>query len=110
MAPIQNKLTILYRVEPGCLGPDGDSHVDDFCKLAGKQLSSEPAFANHVISWCIEPRRDKTLPEMQFKLVSKVISHQQAETYLKATGHKLDTIEDNLIRSITSQVNEYLGY
>lgn len=110
MAPIANKLTILYRVEPGCLGPDGDQHVDQFCDQAEKQITHNPEFLNHIVTWVIEPRRDKTLPEMQFKLISKNISHGQAETYLKTAGHELEDLESSFIQSITSQVNHYLGY
>lgn len=110
MNSIANKLTILYRIEPGCLGPDGDDHVDQFCEQAHGQLTQDPELLNHVVTWVIEPRRDKTLPEMQFKLISKVISHDQAETYLKAAGHELEDLEANFVQSITAQVNHYLGY
>ncbi len=110
MTPIENKLTILYRIEPGCLGPDGDQHVDQFCTLANKQVADNSALLNHIVTWVIEPRWDKTLPEMQFKLIRKTISHDQAATYLKTIGHELDSLESTLIKSITAQVNQYLGY
>lgn len=31
-------LLILHRLEPGCLGPDGADHVEQFCQLAEKAI------------------------------------------------------------------------
>ena len=110
MTSIQNKLTILYRIEPGCLGPNGDQHLDQFCALANTMVANNSALLNHIVTWVIEPRWDKTLPEMQFKLIRKSITHDQAATYLKAIGHELDSLESTLVKAITAQVNQYLGY
>jgi hypothetical protein len=32
------KLTVTFRVGPGCLGPDGIDHIEGFCKLAKKEV------------------------------------------------------------------------
>lgn len=54
------KLTVVFRVEPGCLGPQGANSVDEFCLFA--QSKVESLDSDYVI-WSIIPRNDKTLPE-----------------------------------------------
>ena len=28
------QLAVIYRVEPGCLGPEGAAHIEGFCQFA----------------------------------------------------------------------------
>lgn len=51
------KLTVVIRVEPGCLGPDGNSHVKEFCNVA--QVEIEPIDSDFV-NWEVVPRFDKS--------------------------------------------------
>ena len=37
--PQDKKLTVIFRLEPGCLGPDGEDHVEEFCKFAEKEVA-----------------------------------------------------------------------
>jgi hypothetical protein len=66
--PESKKLTVTYRVESGCLGPQGKNKIVDFCQFAQKEL--EPLDADYV-HWNIVPREDKSLPEMQYNVVGK---------------------------------------
>ena len=34
------KIRLMYRVEPGCLGPQGAEHIEDFCRYANKHIKS----------------------------------------------------------------------
>ena len=56
------KLSVIFRVEPGCLGPDGKRYVSEFCSFAQSELRS---LDSDYIAWNIIPRKDKKLPEMQ---------------------------------------------
>ncbi|MFT6898769.1 MAG: hypothetical protein ACJA13_003196, partial [Paraglaciecola sp.] len=38
--PLYKKLTVTFRVEPGCLGPDGISHIEAFCKFAKREVAN----------------------------------------------------------------------
>ncbi len=38
------KLTVLFRVEPGSLGPDGSEHVEEFCAKHALPYNSDPFF------------------------------------------------------------------
>ena len=87
------KLSVIYRVEPGCLGPLGKSHISEFCNSAQTELSS---LASDYIIWNIVPRNDKSLPELQYTLAEKRISHSQAEKYLAFFGEILDEFEGEL--------------
>jgi len=37
--PEEQKLAVTYRVEPGCLGPQGVDYIDDFCIFAEKAVA-----------------------------------------------------------------------
>lgn len=73
--PDEKKLTVVSRIEPGCLGPEGDNLVDDFCQFAQKGLAS---LDSDFVHWELSPRVDKSLPEMQYHLQQKRITHDQA--------------------------------
>ena len=97
--PRDKKLTVLYRVEPGCLGPDGKQHIDAFCKFA--ELVSR---AIHEQS----PRHDKTLAETQYKVGDKNLSHDQAARYLHMFGKQLDEFEEHLHDALASSIDEFM--
>jgi len=75
----EKKLTVIFRIEPGCLGPKGEEHVDKFCEFAQKKIDSVDA---DYVSWIIQSRHDKSLPEMEYKINNKKLNHEQAEKYL----------------------------
>ena len=53
IASDENRLTIVFRLEPGCLGPDGRQYIDEFCVLV------QHAFAKKtigIVNWEIIPR------------------------------------------------------
>ncbi len=81
--PKEKKLTVTYRVEPGCLGPKGADHIEKFCLFAQKQVESIDA---DFVHWEIVPRYDKSLPEMQYQIGKKRLSHDKAATYLQLFG------------------------
>lgn len=103
----EQKLSVIYRVEPGCLGPEGASLVDDFCRFAQSQLQS---LDSDHINWLIVPRADKTSPEMQYNVVGKKMNFAQAEKYLALFDKSLDEFEGHLSERLTSLINEFMGH
>ena len=101
-----NKLSLIYRVEPGCLGPTGDGLVDDFCEFAGEKLQS---LNTDYLDCQFIPRRNKTSPEMQYSVAQKKLSHSQAEKYLALFDENLAEFEDDLNDALTSLINEFMG-
>jgi len=102
-----HKLTIVFRVEPGCLGPDGDTHIDNFCKVAQKDI--EPIDAD-IIHWEIIPRHDKALPELQYKISNKTLTPVQAAKYLALFNKNTDELETHLHDILTHSIDQYLGH
>ena len=100
------KLVVIYRVEPGCLGPEGDSLVDDFCNFAQSKFQD---FNTDCIVWHIVPRKDKAIPEMEYNVADKKLNHIQAEKYLAVFGKELDELEGHLSGTLTSLINEFMG-
>ena len=103
---IEKKLTVIFRVESGCLGPDGKQLVKEFCELAQSEVESVDS---NFINWVITPRTDKSQPEMQFEISGKTLTPDKAEKYLCLFDVKLDVLESELFEKITDLVDQYLG-
>lgn len=106
--PLQEdkKLSVTYRVESGCLGPEGETLVSDFCRFAQTKLQDQDS---DYIIWNVEPREDKMLPEMQYNVVGKTMNHSQAEKYLALFDQSLDQFECHLSDNLTLIINEFMG-
>jgi len=100
------KITVICRVEPGCLGPHGADHVEDFCHFAQKEFDLvDPT----KVDWQIEPRFDKTLSEIQYKLKNRNLSSKQAGLYLDALGKEQDAFEETLFKQLAESVSHYMA-
>ena len=105
--PNEKKLTVLFRVEPGSLGPDGGDHVNAFCDFAGKEFELIDA---DFINWEIVPRHDKQLPEMEYKVSNKKLSHDKADKYLGVFEKNLDDFADHLVKNLSRLIGQYLEH
>lgn len=101
------KLLVIFRVESGCLGPQGAEHVADFCLAAQKVVDNIDA---DFVQWEITPRHDKDLPEMEYKLVNKKLTHDKAAKYLSLFNKDLDEFEGHLHDKLALFIDEYLGH
>lgn len=104
--PLYKKLTVLFRVEPGCLGPDGADHIEGFCKFAKKQVTG---LHSDFVRWSITPRFDKSLPETEYKTNNKRLNHDKAEKYLHIFGQELDDFEEQFQELLSELIDQYLG-
>ncbi|MCF2948300.1 hypothetical protein L0668_09300 [Paraglaciecola aquimarina] len=104
--PLYKKLTVTFRVEPGCLGPDGADHIDGFCKYAKKAVAK---LDSDFVRWVITPRYDKSLPETEYKTNNKKLDHDKAEKYLRVFDKELDDFEEHLQDKLSVLIDEYLG-
>ena len=104
--PLYKKLTVTFRVEPGCLGPDGIDHIEGFCIFAKKEVAGlESDFVRCVII----PRYDKLLLETEYKTNNKRLNHDKAEKYLKVFGKELVEFEEHLQEKLSILIDQYLG-
>ena len=100
------KLSVIFRIEPGCLGPKGMEHVEEFCIYAQKAMDK---IDTDFIQWLILPRFDKSDEEMEYKLTNKKLSHDKAEKYLGIFDKKLDDFEGHLHDRLAELIDEFLG-
>lgn len=105
--PQDKKLTVVCRIEAGCLGPEGNSHVKDFCSFAQKEV--EPIDSDFV-HWEITPRHDKSQPEMLYKVNNKKLNHDKAAKYLEIFNKDLDAFEMHLHDKLADLIDQYLGH
>jgi len=105
--PQEKKLTVIFRVEPGCLGPEGTSHVDGFCDYAKKQLKD---IDSELVHWDIMPRNDKSEPEMQYIMIRKNLDRDKAEKFLQLFDKNIDDFENTFHDNLAQLIDEYLGH
>lgn len=99
------KITVICRVEPGCLGPKGADHVERFCQIAQKQFDKiEP----DKVEWQLIPRFDKTEAEIQYKLKNRNLSSEQAHLYLDALGQEQEEFEEELFKQLSTSIKSYM--
>lgn len=100
------QLTVIYRVEPGCLGPEGATHIEGFCQFAQPLVAAHtPAF----MQWQLQPRFDKKLAEMQCILAGRNLSSEQADRYFALQGTSADDLEEQLNFQLTHLIDQYFG-
>lgn len=104
--PFDKKLTVIFRVEPGCLGPDGIDHIEGFCKFAKAEVLTLDA---DFVSWEIIPRYDKTLAETEYKINEKRLTHDKLEKYLGVFAKQPDEFEEHLHEKLSVLIDQYLG-
>ena len=100
------KLVILFRLEPGCLGPDGVNHIDTFCHVAEQALTNLNADVCH---WFLTPRFDKNLNEIQYSVAGKVLSRDKAVKFISSFNQNFDEIEERFEDKLTQLINQYIA-
>lgn len=107
-APLQSsqKLTVIYRIEPGCLGPNGRDFIEDFCCSAQNDFEK---LASDFIQWSIIPRYDKSLPEIQYKVGDKNLPIEMASTYFQKYQIDLYRFEELLNDKLAALIERHLG-
>jgi hypothetical protein len=103
--PEERKLTVVFRVEPGSLGPNGSDYVEGLCETAQKHFD---VIDSGFFRWEIGPRLDKKLPEIEYKINNKKLSNNQAETYLKIFERSKEGFETVLAETIAELINDFL--
>lgn len=104
--PLYKKLSVTFRVEPGCLGPDGVEHIEGFCQFAKQQVAK---LHSDFVRWRIIPRYDKSLPETEYKTNNKRLDHRKATQYLRVFEQELETFEEHFQDKLAELIDQYLG-
>jgi hypothetical protein len=97
------RIILVYRVEPGCLGPTGSDFIEGFCDFANQKIKP-PAYA--VFNFV--PRYDKSLPEREYKVGNKNLSELQAEAYLDKLGKDKEEFEEQIDELLSHAIEAYL--
>ncbi|STQ75417.1 hypothetical protein [Grimontia hollisae] len=105
--PENMKIQVVCRLEPGCLGPEGASKIDEFCQYILDDMST---LSTGFITLAVVPRNDKSLPEMQFNVLGKKMKREQAGKYLQGFGKSLDDFESELEEKLEVLIEKFMGY
>lgn len=99
------RILVLYRVEPGCLGPDGKSFIEDFCVFANDTFKKAQ---NDSIEWLFQPRYDKTLPEIQYQFNNRNLTKEMAFKFFKTKAIDIEHFEELLNERLASLIDKFL--
>jgi len=102
---LDKKLTLIYRVESGLLGPDGLKHVEDFCLFAQSMLQQN---IDLPLTCLIKPRIDKTLSEISFELNGKNLNDQHINRYFSVLGTSYCDFKDQFENDLEFLITQYL--
>ncbi|WP_100644607.1 hypothetical protein [Alteromonas facilis] len=102
--PLYKKMSILIRLEPGCLGPDGKNHIEAFCIHAKSELKS---FHGGIIRWSIKPRYDKSLPEIEYQLDKEIALPQRVRSFFAEFNIAFDDFEEALDERLAELIERY---
>jgi len=100
----EKKLNVLFRLEPGCLGPKGIDLIEGFCDFANSKISELP-FATYQFV----PRFDKNLPEWEYKINTRNLSNVKVESYLAIFSQVKSQFEESLEEQVTEYIEIYLN-
>ncbi len=108
VSPLDNdkKLSVVFRVEPGSLGPDGMDYVEDYCTRAQQELGSR---LEQFVRWQFVPRYDKSKPEIEYGIGDKKITNAQAEKYLSMFKQDIEEFETELVVGVSRLINVFFG-
>lgn len=104
--PLEKKLTVIARIEPGSLGPDGMDKAEDFCRYANQ---NKAALLRNFTTLQIIPRYDKTKPEMEYFIQHKKLTSVQVIKYLGFFDTNVDDFEDAFYAGLTTLVEHFLA-
>ncbi|MBU2970313.1 hypothetical protein KO527_13230 [Pseudoalteromonas sp. C2R02] len=102
--PKEKKLNVLFRLEPGCLGPTGIDLIEGFCEFANSKISELP-----YASYMFVPRFDKTLPEWEYKINTRNLSNEKVASYLAIFNQVKSQFEESLEEQVTEYIEIYLN-
>ena len=104
--PADKKLTVIFRVESGCLGPTGHEHIDAFCIYAQKAVGST---LSHFINWKITSRKNSSEEEMEYIINGKILSDEQTKKYMALFDTDFDEFDHEFHDRVTLLIEQYLG-
>ncbi len=99
------RLLVECRVEGGCLGPDGASHVDDFCYFAETEFWN---FHPGKVTWKFLRRQNSQQAEVEYKLIGKKLSRPQASQYLDVLGIDMSEFESGIDDRLIALIERYM--
>lgn len=100
------KLTVIYKMEPGCLGPEGTSLIEDYCQFAQKRIAK---LDQDFINWVIEPRFNKTLAEIEYRVNGKQLHPAMVQKYLAIFERNLSEFEELYNDKLMGYIDQFLN-
>ncbi len=99
-------LTVIYYVEAGCLGANGDKLIDGFCDFMSLKVNQTN---NELCVWSIQVLTDIHKPHIEYFIQQKKLDSRQARVFLKKYGKDIDVFEESIDDLVINTIEDYLG-
>ncbi|MBL7002776.1 MAG: hypothetical protein ISR69_01945 [Gammaproteobacteria bacterium] len=100
-----NKITVHYYLEGGCLGPKGEFLIDDFCKFLEKKLNQKEVPFCH---WVTHSKNDIHLHHFQYEIQKRKLDQPKIIKYLQLLGVEIDDFENEIDEFVVHLIEVYL--
>jgi len=86
--------------------------IEDFCQFAQPRINlpcaSKPTIWTDLITCQLTARNDKALPELQYTINTRTLSHEKAARYCAIFSKRLVDFEDELNEKLSDLIESYL--
>lgn len=104
---LDNKqLDIIYQVEHGCLGSQGDTLIEAFCTFATKKLNAKDS---NNFNYSIQSRLNIHQHHIHYQINNKRLNREQIIQLLALIQIDIQHFEDQLDEQIVEIIEEFLG-
>ncbi|ATC94032.1 hypothetical protein [Pseudoalteromonas tunicata] len=102
--PKEKKLSVLFRLEPGCLGPQGIDHVESFCTFVNSHLHQF-----YFAELSVIPRFDKSLPEWEYSINQRNLDDAKVGIYLTLFKTDKNSFEEQFEEQLTENIELFFS-
>jgi len=98
------KINGCLRLEPGCLGPQGDELIHGFCQFANEQLEMAD---DSLVDWRIVPRANKNLDEFEYHYKERRLPPAMADKLFEELQQPRESIEETFYSDLLFLIEQY---
>ena len=102
--PSDKQLAVLFRLEPGCLGPQGIDFVEEFCSFINKQPPELHYARFHFVA-----RYDKKLPEWEYSINKRNLNDEKVALYLNLFQTNKHSFEEEIEELLVQRIELFFS-
>ena len=102
--PSDKQLAVLFRLEPGCLGPQGVDYIEEFCSFINNQPPELHYARFHFVA-----RYDKKLPEWEYSINKRNLNDEKVALYLNLFQTDKHSFEEEIEELLAQRIELFFS-